>query len=257
MRRFGPRLDRAAILLAGVLCWGPTADARRVVVPATKDNTLFGPFNGAFSNGVGPSVFSGATGGFGVRRALLQFGVADSLPARAQIDSVRLRLYLNRTSSGVFTHKLHRLLHDWGAAGSRSTGGGGDFAQPGDATWSHAFYDSVTWNTPGGDFESVASAAAVVDAIGDYFWGPTPQLAADVQNWVDHPDSNFGWILIGNESIRSAKRFDSRESVSPELRPELVIDFSPPTGTEAQSWSRIKQMFRRDPATAAKKQVKR
>lgn len=244
-------------LVAGLWCVAGVADARRMVVPAARDNTLFGPFNSELSNGSGPGVFSGSTRGFGTRRALLQFALTDSLPGQAQIDSVHVRLHLNRTSTGAFTHRLHRLQHDWGEAASFTTGGGGALAQPGDATWSHAFWDSLPWSTPGGDFEAAISAEAVVDSIGDYFWGSTPQLVADVQAWVNDPATNFGWILIGDETTASAKRFDSRESATLELRPELVIDFSPPTHTAVQSWSGIKQMFKRGAAAAPRKQVRR
>ena len=248
MRWSKPQLDRTAILRAVFLCavTAATADARRVTVAASKDNTLFGPFNTAFSNGAGPGLFSGATRSFGPRRALLQFALTDSLPANVRIDSVRLRLHLNRASSGVFTHTLHRLLGDWGEAGSISLGGGGALAQPSDATWSHAFYDSVAWSAAGGDFAAAPSAAAAVDSLpGDYFWGSTPGLVADVQAWADQPGTNFGWILIGDESGTSAKRFDSREGAVPSLRPELIIDFSPASPVEIKSWSWAKQRLSR------------
>jgi hypothetical protein len=44
-------------------------------------------------------------------------------------------------------------------------------------------------------------------------------MIADVQLWVNSPESNFGWILLGPQDpfVKSAKRFSSRES-----------DFNPP-----------------------------
>lgn len=254
MRRSKSGLRSAGLLFAGLLCCAAAADARRVVVPASKDNTLFGPFNVSFSNGAGPSVFAGATRDFGARRALLQFALTESLPPNVQIDSVRVRLHLNRTVSGAFTHTLHRLLQDWGEEGSISIGGAGAAAFAGDATWSHAFFDSVAWNTPGGDFAAAASAATVVDSLSrDYFWGSTAALVADVQAWADDPAANFGWILIGDETGAgtSAKRFDARESVSPELRPELIIDFSPRSAIEVRSWGWAKQHLSRGGTAAA------
>lgn len=259
MQRFNSGPGFAGVLCVGLLCCTAPADARRVIVPASKDNTLFGPFNTSFSNGAGPSVFAGATRDFGARRALLQFVLTDSVPPNVQIDSVRVRLHLNRTTSGAFTHTLHKLLQDWGEEGSISLGGAGALAFAGDATWSHAFFDSVAWNTPGGDFASAASAAAVVDSLPhDYFWGSTPALVADVQAWADDPAANFGWILIGDETGAgaSAKRFDARESVSPELRPELIIDYSPRTPVEVRSWSWAKQHLSRRGTAAAPKRGK-
>jgi spore coat protein A, manganese oxidase len=53
----------------------------------------------------------------------------------------------------------------------------------------------------------------------------------DVQDWVDAPASNFGWLLRGDESVtRTAKRFNAREdaSSSGSRRPKLAISFTPP-----------------------------
>jgi len=246
MQRFRPGPGSAGVWLAGVLCCTATADARRVIVPVSKDNTLFGPFKASFSNGAGPSVFAGSTRNFGPRRALLQFALTDSVPPLVHIDSVRVRLHLNRTTTGTTVQGLHRLLQNWGEAGSISLGGAGVLALTGDATWSHAFFDSVAWNTPGGDFTATPSATASVGSdTHDYFWGSTPALVADVQAWVDDPTANFGWILIGDEGTPSAKRFDSRQSVAPELRPELIIDYSPRSPVEVRTWGWAKQQLSR------------
>jgi hypothetical protein len=41
-------------------------------------------------------------------------------------------------------------------------------------------------------------------------------MVADVQSWLNSPGSNFGWLVLGDESVAgSAKRFDTRESASP------------------------------------------
>ena len=46
-------------------------------------------------------------------------------------------------------------------------------------------------------------------------------MVADVQSWLDNPASNFGWLVLGDETaIATAKRFDTRESASP---PVLTI----------------------------------
>jgi hypothetical protein len=248
---------RALLFAAGVACnAAPVAHARTVVLNPAHDNTLIGP-NGALSNGAGPGVFCGATSEFGPRRAVLQFAVFDSIPADSKIDHVRLRLHLNRSASGATEQALHRVLRSWGEAGSFSVGGGGALADSGDATWTFAYFDSVPWTAPGGDFVPAPSASADVDSAADYLWGDTPQLVADVQAWTDHPDSNFGWILIGDEKNVSAKRYDSRESTTPDFRPRLEIDFSPPTRVEPASWTRWKQRFRSRSPVSAPKQVKR
>ena len=51
-------------------------------------------------------------------------------------------------------------------------------------------------------------------------------MTQDVIAWLENPQENFGWILIGDETQHSAKRFDSRESANASLRPQLSISFS-------------------------------
>src|SRR5207302_838656 len=63
----------------------------------------------------------------------------------------------------------------------------------------------------------------------------------DVQNWLSSPGSNFGWIVIGDESgTGTAKRFDSRENSTASNQPALTIDYTTggntaPTITSANS----------------------
>lgn len=73
---------------------------------------------------------------------------------------------------------------------------------------------------------SDASATAVVGEIGSYTWSSTSALVADIQNWLDNPDSNFGWLVLGDETgNRTTKRLDSRENESEENRPVLTIKY--------------------------------
>jgi homospermidine synthase len=47
-----------------------------------------------------------------------------------------------------------------------------------------------------------------------------------VQSWLDSPQANFGWILIGNESVATtAKRFDTRENIDTSFRPTLSVQY--------------------------------
>ncbi len=82
---------------------------------------------------------------------------------------------------------------------------------------------------PGGDFLTALRATRVVDQPGFYSWGPTVDMVADVQAWLDEPAADFGWMLIGEERMRgTAKRFDSREFPEAARRPALMIEFSAP-----------------------------
>ena len=87
-------------------------------------------------------------------------------------------------------------------------------------------FRDTAWTTPGGDFDATVSASLAVDAEGEYAWR-SPQLASDVQTWNDSPATNFGWILLGDESVSmTAKRFDSHESVA--TGPRLTVYYSVP-----------------------------
>jgi hypothetical protein len=142
------------------------------------------------------------------------------------VTRAELRLRMDRTIAGGVAVALHRVLADWGEAGSNAAAeeGTGAPAQPGDATWERRVFDSDAWTTPGGDF-AAASATQTVAAAGGYAWS-SPQLAADVQRWLDEPASNFGWIVIADESRSpTAKRFVSREGNPSTARPALIVEF--------------------------------
>ena len=200
-------------------------------ITPSKDKTLYESASGLLSNGAGSSLFAGKTNGGSIRRALIAFDVAGSIPAGSAITSATLRMHVSRTTSGSQKVELRKMLADWGQGASVALGnqGAGAFAAAGDATWVHRLFDSEQWQTPGGDFSSEASGAKSVGGIGDYVWESTDEMRADVQTWLDEPATNFGWILLGNESrARTTKRFDSSESASKTDRPTLVIEFLPP-----------------------------
>jgi hypothetical protein len=136
---------------------------------------------------------------------------------------------MSATSAGAVPVGLHRLLADWGEGASASSGGGGVPSAPGDSTWIHRFYDDVFWMRQGGDFDPIPGAVTLVDQFGVYAWGPTPEMAADVQSWLDHPEIAYGWLLAGDEANpQTVKRFDSREHPEAALRPILEVEYVPP-----------------------------
>jgi hypothetical protein len=171
-------------------------------------------------NGAGPSFFAGETGsmaGNALRRGVIAFDIADNIPAGSIINSVTLTLHVSNSVSGAQTVELHRLSDDWGEGTSNAgaNGGAGAPATTNDATWLYDFFNTATWTNPGGDFVSTASASASVGGIGFDSWGSTSQMVTDVQSWLDNPGSNFGWIVLGNETTpRTAKGFDSSKSAT-------------------------------------------
>ena len=203
------------------------ASAATISIMPSKDNTLyeFDPDDGDHSNGAGFHFFAGETAMSELRRGVLAFDIAGSIPPGSTIIGVTLSLNCSRVFSDTArTVELHRLLADWGEGTSDAPGEEGDGAPAttNDATWRHRFFDTIFWAMEGGDFSPTVSASQSVGPVGPYTWN-SAQMVADVQSWVNNPAGNFGWLVLGDESAAgTTKRFDTRESASP---PVLTIEY--------------------------------
>jgi hypothetical protein len=208
----------------------PPATPARVELTPSKDATLFQDDAGAVDNGAGEGLFVGSTNNRSVRRALIAFDLT-SIPRGSVVSRVELRLTVTRTQSGPQNVALHRVAADWtqGAATAAGNEGGGAPAATGDATWVHRSFDRTRWARPGGDFAETPSVGVSVAGDGPVTFPSTPQLVTDVQSWVNSPEQNFGWALVGNErDPQTAKRFASREAADARVRPTLIVDLLPP-----------------------------
>lgn len=206
-----------------------------VTLTPSQDNTLFEDSQGDVSNGAGSFLFAGRTaqGSNSLRRTLLEFDIAGSIPAGSTINTATLTLHMSRTITGASDVAVHRVLADWGEGTSDAAldEGRGTVATTGDATWLNTFFSSGAWTNPGGDFSGTPSGTTSVGSVGDYSWSGAG-LVSDVAAWVASPATNSGWILIGNEQFTSAKRFDSHENPTVANRPRLLIDFDPPSSSD-------------------------
>jgi hypothetical protein len=157
---------------------------------------------------------------------VLAFDIAGHIPPGSTITAVTLSLNMSRTIDAIpRIVELHKLLADWGEGTSMASGGEGEGAPatPNDATWRHRFFDTIFWTIEGGDFSATVSASQSVGDVGQYMWS-SAQMVADVQSWLNNPGSNFGWLVLGDESTSpTARRFDTRESASP---PVLTIQYT-------------------------------
>ena len=124
------------------------------------------------------------------------------------------------------------MLQSWGEGSAVPTdnpGGLGAPAMVGDATWLYRHAFSVPWAAPGGapdtDYAGQFSSSALVYDRGRYHFEGTLDMVHDVQSWLDHPESNYGWMLMAeNEDTPfTARRFGSRED--PTSPPLLMIDY--------------------------------
>ncbi len=211
----------------------PAVPARADIISLqpTRDNTIYEDPFGLLSNGQGPYLFAGATVHGTLRRGLIAFDPG-AIPAGSTIVRAELILHMSRTITTAEPVTLNRALVSWGEGASFALGEGGQGApaEPGDATWLSRFHPDLPWSSPGGDFDPDASANTLVSGNGYYSW---TGLAPDLQRWLDHPASNLGWFILGNEGApASAKRFDTREHTDPDLRPQLIVEYlvpAPPT----------------------------
>ena len=188
-------------------------------------------------------MFAGDNGMNSPRRALLDFDVACGRCRQGFariITGVQLTLVLEGvagTDSTPRTIGLHTVLADWGQGTTGAGMGGGGTGQgfpanPGDATWSQNHFGSFRLRRTPAAISRLLPApplAVVSQSLNSaYTWGSTAALVSDVQNWLDSPVSNFGWLLMGVETgSQTFRQFYTQEEPNSLLRPELLIDFTP------------------------------
>lgn len=197
--------------------------------PPVRDNTLYESIDGTLSNGAGPHLFAGVTSEGLIREALMSFNLA-AIPSGSTVTSATLVVTVSR-ANGAPIGTLHRVLSPWGEGTSVASEPGGEGAQAaaGDATWTHAFWPDVPWNTVGGDVFPDPSSLAALPPAGVVTWPSTSAMVADVQGWLEQPDANFGWMVVG---FGGAARFSSRESSLSGSRPALVVEYTPPCAAD-------------------------
>lgn len=209
-----------------------TSTPHSITLAPSKDNTLYQTTDGSLSNGSGSHLFTGATGQGLARRALLAFDLASQIPPGSTITKVTLTMRVSKTINSDQAIALHAVTKNWSEGPSVADNpfgrdGSGAASQPGDATWIHSSFPNTRWTNAGGDFNAAVDGTTTAQSLGDVTWASSASMIARVQSWVDQPATNFGWILIGNESsVVTTKRFDSREIVPAATRPALTIDYT-------------------------------
>ncbi len=128
------------------------------------------------------------------------------------------------------------MLRPWaeGAQVGTVNPGQGEPAQPGETTWTHAFFPTNAWTTPGCapgvDFVWLESSFQFIYGVNEspYLFESTPETVGDVTAWVRNPAANFGWMLRCAEegTIFTGRRFGSREDAN--NPPTLEIDYLVP-----------------------------
>jgi hypothetical protein len=166
------------------------ASANIINIMPSKDNTLyeFDP-RGRLQQRARLHFFAGETGMSELRRGVLAFDIAGSIPPGSTITAASLSVNMSRSPTNTaYVVELHKLLADWGEGTSIAPGEEGDGAPAttNDATWRHRFFDTIFWTTQGGDFSATVSASQSVGGTGHYTWS-SAQMVADVQSWLEQP----------------------------------------------------------------------
>lgn len=238
-------LSAASVARAAVAVIGGANDVN--IDTDVRDATIFGnPLDVNNSNGAGPGMFAGTDGNGATLRGLIQFDIADNIPAGATIFGVQLDLSLGKVAgsgggggpgagTATSTIGLHKLSTAWGegttGAGLTQIGGTGQGfpAGPGDATWNGPSFPNTSWTTPGGDFSQTISASVTVGTVVNTVstW-TSPTMTADVQGWLNNPSTNFGWELVNSDETdtRTFRAFWTKEAADPTTRPQLVVTYA-------------------------------
>lgn len=242
------RLGRYWLIAILSLAALASAHSDVILLGASADATIF-QNNVNNSNGAGPGLFVGTNSNLSPRRTLLSFDLS-LIPAGSIITNVQLTMTLGQiagsggsstdVSSFARTISLYELKREWGEGTTGSTAtaiggtGQGFSAGAGDATWTSAKYGVTTWNTPGGDFDPIASGSLTittgVTAGNSFTWDSTPSMVADVQGWMDSPSTNHGWILINADESGSQTffAFYSSEWTDSAQAPVLAVTYTVP-----------------------------
>jgi hypothetical protein len=237
-------LCHAGYCASGV-CGGTLIPFTRSLSPA-EDAVIYS-HGSTFNGGSTPELLAGRVGTVGctgvtpntcatIKRSLLRFNVT-SVPVGSTVAGAVVRLTLLNGSNEPTTGRLvkfSRLTAGW----TEGTGGAGDFRTSalgsvvpagGGATWEFANQGVTPW-TSGSSYVAAVSAQAFVTNHNSgpilYSWS-AGRLRNDVQAWVNGPATNFGWVILGDESVpNTTRRFASRSHAVPAERPRLDVTYT-------------------------------
>jgi len=145
----------------------------------------------------------------------------------ATVTSVSLTLNINNISPSASNdlYNLYTVREEWGEGSSNGGGTGAPVVAP-DATWNDAMFGPSEWTTRGGDYNLTALSSQTFGTVtGNQTFNTTSEFVTTVQSWFDSPSTNYGLILIGNESTScNARRIGSKDIGTP---PVLSITYTP------------------------------
>lgn len=218
-RIFWQQLKFGAVLLA-VFCCSVQSRADVVTLDASEDTTIYSNLPGNSGGGHNFGISGFANNG-NERRMLVQFDLASISPG-STINNVSLDLNVIQANSGGGNFQLFRVDTQWGEG--TQTGNQGSAAAAGDATWNQAQAGSVDWagGVAGGSFFAPLLDQITINSTGIATFNSSSNFVSAVQDIVDNPSQNFGFIIVGTDA-NSALRFGSIEGDQPA---SLDVDFT-------------------------------
>jgi hypothetical protein len=202
--------------------------AETIEIIASADTTLRENAPAGNSGGA-PNLRVGTDREMWQSRTLLRFDVAAALPPGATVTAARLVLEpadQSREGAAPETFELRRVRDFWNEGD-----GQGGAAEPQEATWQSRAHPQLRWTRPGGarafDFAKVPSATATVVSTGACTFDSTPELVADVQHALDHPQRHEGWMMTraSGTGANGVRTFAAREDTA--RAPRLTVEFTP------------------------------
>ncbi len=221
--------------------------ADSISLTTSADTAIYGqsPNDNAGGN---PSFGVGANNSLDRSHGLLKFDLSQ-VPANASIQSVTLKLTVVKVPNAAPNSgfDLHRMLVGWTEGTGTGGGEGGRIALTGEVTWNHRIHPATNWSVVGAaapvDFVSTVSGSLPIQALplGTYTIASTPQMIADVKQWLTTPATNFGWLLMtqSESTARSLRFFASREDTTVANHPVLTIQYVIPTTPPIKSIKRV------------------
>jgi hypothetical protein len=249
----------AAVALAGCgareTTRSPASRASALVfAPAVAADTFINSGFPDNNNGQSGSIFTGRTGMGTIMRGLIKFDLTAAPQGLAVVTDVRLTLTTEGLSANgtspptAATESLQAVTVDW------SEGSGVGDAPSTFTVGQPCGTSGATWNQPdcagganwaGGTVAAVASGeASVPAAIGakvtwDSAASGNAGLIADVQGWIDHPETNHGWRIESSTEgspSAAAQRFTSAQgdaTSGPTLAVTYAVDGGDASVTDA------------------------
>lgn len=230
-----------ALLLGGL----PLLHGASVTLYPVADASLAQAFP---SNNLGAQLFltAGTTQTYLTNRALLRFDPAAQIPAGSKIISAQLVVVVTAQPSDGYTPTgfgLYRMRTNW-VEGTKSgyPPALGSAAGTNETCWAARLAHVQPWTAAGGattnDFAPAPSTQEYIYGKADspYTFRTSAAAVADLQDWLDRPAENFGWMLkpLDEAANFTARRFAAREDAdqAPALQ---VVYLVPPIMTMVQT----------------------